>query len=245
MFVWLNVLLYPVQLYIHDLSAALTWWDEQSLSLLQSTFITLVHLVSKEHFTVIWRWSPPLVQRQVGRGGLDEEEDLLSLQTQTPLLFLASQSYERWTLTYFTFPFKNHFRIEDNQYCTLIRDRWHWLSRTYFCSKASSDSTHWSNHKNDRPLGCGTRRRHHRTQCGNLCSCLWRRWDSIWWLLVSQAERHQASSFLPMTTAAQSVDSPLYCSSCLRKTHTDYKQKISTGANFMNQISLYSNFMIS
>lgn len=63
-------------------SAALTRGDEQSLALLQYALVTPVHLVGEEHFAVIGRRPPALVQGQVGRGGLDEEEDLLSLQSQ-------------------------------------------------------------------------------------------------------------------------------------------------------------------
>ena len=82
--------------------------------------------------------------------------------------------------------------------------------------------------KCDRPWGYGTRLRHRHTRCGSLCSCLWHRSDSIWWLLASRAERRQASSFLPKTTVAQSVDSPRYCSSCPRKTERgDHQQECS------------------
>lgn len=63
-------------------SAALTRWDEQGLALLQYALVTSVHLVGEKHFAVIGRRPPALVQGQVGRGGLDEEEDLLSLQSQ-------------------------------------------------------------------------------------------------------------------------------------------------------------------
>lgn len=63
-------------------SAALTRWDEQRLALLEYALVTPVHLVGEEHLAVIGRRPPAFVQRQVGRGGLDEEEDLLSLQAQ-------------------------------------------------------------------------------------------------------------------------------------------------------------------
>lgn len=49
--------------------------------MLQDALVTLVHLVGEKHLTVTGRRPPALIQRQVGRGGLDEEEDLLSLQT--------------------------------------------------------------------------------------------------------------------------------------------------------------------
>lgn len=78
--------------FSHGRGAALTWWDEQSLALLQTAFVTLVDLVGEEHLAVIGRWPPALVQRQVGGGGLDEEEDLLPLQTQTPSRYLAQSS---------------------------------------------------------------------------------------------------------------------------------------------------------
>lgn len=113
--------------------------------------------------------------------------------------------------------------------------RRHWLSDSFLCYMANSDSTYWSNRECDTPLGRGTRRRRPRTQCGSLCSCLWHRWDSIWWLLASQAERHQASSFLPKTTAAQSVDSPLCCSSCPRK--TGKRKEHQEFSSFRSQIS--------
>lgn len=61
-------------------AAVLTWWDEECLALLQGAFVAFVHLIGEEHFTVTGRGPPSLVQRQVGGGGLDEEEDLFSLQ---------------------------------------------------------------------------------------------------------------------------------------------------------------------
>lgn len=219
---------------LRDPSAALTWWDEQSLPLLQCTFVTLVHLVGEEHFAVIGWWSPSLVQGQVGRGGLDEEKDLFSLQTQTQSRVLALSSYERWSFIYSWGP--HHFRIEENQCCR------NWLSHNSSCCKANSDSTHWSSHECDRPLGRGTRQRRRRTQCGSLCSCLWHRWDSILWLLASRAGRHQASSFLPKTTAARSVDSPLYCSSCPRKTDTEISSRSFPDWRLESNLTLETSF---
>lgn len=58
----------------------LTCWDEESLALLQSAFVTLVHLVGEEHLAVVGRRPPALVQGQVRGGGLDQEEDLLPLK---------------------------------------------------------------------------------------------------------------------------------------------------------------------
>lgn len=63
-------------------AAALTWWDEECLALLQGAFVAFVHLIGEEHLAVTGRGPPTLKQRQVGWGGLDEEEDLFSLQPQ-------------------------------------------------------------------------------------------------------------------------------------------------------------------
>lgn len=94
---------------IHDPSAALTWWDEQSLPLLQCTFVAFVHLVGEEHFTVIGRWSPALVQRQVGRRGLDEEKDLFSLQDTIMFFDILVKFHLLWGLV------KNDSRIKESQ----------------------------------------------------------------------------------------------------------------------------------
>lgn len=58
----------------------LTWRNEKSLTLLERALIALVHLVSEEHLCVIGRGPPALVQGEVSRSGLDQEEDLLSLR---------------------------------------------------------------------------------------------------------------------------------------------------------------------
>lgn len=51
--------------------------------MLQSALVTLVHLVGEEHLAVVGRGPPALVQGQVCRGGLDQEEDLLPLKPLT------------------------------------------------------------------------------------------------------------------------------------------------------------------
>lgn len=57
-----------------------TCWDEECVSLLDRALVAHVHLITKEHLILIGRGAPALKQGQVGRGGTDQVEELLTLK---------------------------------------------------------------------------------------------------------------------------------------------------------------------
>lgn len=64
------------------LTAAPTCGDEQGGSLGNNTLVAFLHFVSEEHFALIGRGAPCLVQCKVAGSGLDQVEDLFTLQSR-------------------------------------------------------------------------------------------------------------------------------------------------------------------
>lgn len=54
--------------------------DEQGISLFDRALVTHINLVSKEHFVLVRRRTPPLKKRQVCRGGRNQVKDFLALE---------------------------------------------------------------------------------------------------------------------------------------------------------------------
>ena len=77
-----------------------TCWNEECVSLLDRAFIAHVHLIPKEHLVLTGGGAPALEQGQVGRGGTDQVEDLLTLRET----FFKAFHYKRIRLSLYSLP---------------------------------------------------------------------------------------------------------------------------------------------